>query len=242
MLLELIVALAVGLGVVLTAMGTLAFVQASATVHGDALLLQQRADIALHAIGQQLRQAGAVELVENTDGSVRFSTAFDGHAASGFAVQGENGSPGKPDTLSTSRQDDGEAHDCLGNRPDATARGIRMDSRFSVAGGSLRCLGAQTASGSQIIVDGVEDFQVLYGVRSTGSGGDQFRFVDADGLAGRWADVAAVQICLQLRGEHLHPQAASVRNCQGVDQAADGRLHRVAYATFSLRNIHPTGS
>lgn len=233
MLLELVVALAVGMGVVLTAMGTLAFVQASATIHGDALRLQQRADIALRTIGLQLRQAGAVDLVENSDGSVRFSTAFDGDA-----VQGENGGPGQPDTLSASYQDDGDAHDCLGNRPDAAAQGIRMDSRFSVANGSLRCLGAQVASGSQVIVDGVEDFQVLYGIRSIGPGGDQFQFMDADGVAGRWADVAAVRICLQLRSEGPHPLATGVRNCQGVDQAADGRLRRVAYATFSLRNTH----
>ncbi|KQP03089.1 PilW family protein [Pseudorhodoferax sp. Leaf265] len=241
MLLELVVALAVGMGVVLTAMGTLAFVQASAAVHGDALRLQQRADTALRTIGMQLRQAGAVDLVENTDGSVRFSTAFDGYATGGYAVQGENGRPGAPDALSASYQDNGEAHDCLGNRPDAAAQGIRIDSRFSVVNGSLRCLGAQAASGSQVIVDGVEDFQVLYGIRSAGSGGDQFRFVDADGVAGRWADVAVVQVCLQLRSEGPHPQATSVRDCQGVDQAADGRLHRVAYATFSLRNLHSTG-
>lgn len=241
MLLELVVALAVGMGVVLTAMGTLAFVQASASVHGDALRLQQRADIALRTIGLQLRQAGTIDLVENTDGTVRFSTAFDGHAAGGHAVHGENGRPGKPDTLSASHQDDGEARDCLGNRPDAAAQGIRMDSRFSVADGSLRCLGAHAATGSQAIVDGVEDFQVLYGIRSTGAGGDRFRFVDADGVAGQWADVAAVQVCLQLRSEGHHPQAAGVRNCQGMDQPADGRLRRVAYATFSLRNVQHTG-
>nr|WP_186329872.1 PilW family protein [Variovorax boronicumulans] len=241
MLLELIVALAVGMGVVLTAMGTLAFVQTSATIHGDALQLQQRADTALRTIGLQLRQSGAVELVQNTDGSVRFSTAFEGYATSGYPVQGEDGGPRKPDTLSASYQDDGEAHDCLGNRPDAATQGIRMDSRFFVANGSLRCLGAQVASGSQVIVDGVEDFQVVYGIRSTSSGGDQFQFVDANGVADRWADVSAVQVCLQLRSEGHHPQASGVRNCQGTDQAADGRLRRVAYATFHLRNIQSTG-
>lgn len=236
MLLELIVALALGMMVVLAALGTLAFVQASATVHGDALRLQQRADVAIHTIGMQLRQAGAIELEEIDAGMVRFSTAFDGHAGSGHAIRGENGQPGRPDTLSASRQDDGEARDCLGNRPDAQVQGVRMDSRFSVAGSSLRCLGAHAATGNQVIVDGVEDFQVLYGIRSPGPEGAQFRFVDADGVAERWNEVAAVQVCLQLRSENLHPQASSVRNCQGADQQADGRLRRVAYATFSVRN------
>jgi type IV pilus assembly protein PilW len=236
MLLELIVALALGMMVVLAALGTLAFVQASATVHGEALQLHQRVDIAVHHIGLQLRQAGSVELAENADGTVRFSTAFDGHAASGHAVYGENGRTGRPDILSVSHQDDGTSRDCLGNRPDSLAQGIRLDSRFSVTSGSLRCLGAHAATGSQVIVDGVEDFQVLYGMRSADAQGPQFRFVDADEVAGRWDDVAAVQVCLQVRSESRHPQAAGVRNCQGVEQAPDGWLRRVAHATFSLRN------
>lgn len=235
-LLELLVALTLGMMVVLAALGTLAFVQASATVHGDALRLQQRAELAIHTIGLQLRQAGAIELVEAGGGMVRFSTAFDGHAGSGHAVRGENGRAGRPDILSASHQDDGDARDCLGNRPDAGAQGVRLDSRFSVAEGSLRCLGAHAATGSQAIVDGVEDFQVLYGMRSMDAEGARFRFVDADGVAERWSEVAAVQICLQLSSEGRHPEAASVRNCQGSEQAVDGRLHLVIHATFSLRN------
>ncbi|WP_326536511.1 PilW family protein [Pseudorhodoferax sp.] len=237
MLLELIVALALGMMVVLAALGTLAFVQASATVHGDALRLQQRADLAIQVIGTQLRQAGAIELVETEGGMVRFSTAFDGHAGSGHAVRGENGRGARPDTLNASHQDDGEARDCLGNRPDAGAQGVRMDSRFSLAEGSLRCLGAHAATGSQVIVDGVEDFQVLYGMRSAPTEDGPFRFVDADGVGERWHEVGAVQVCLQLRSDGRHPEAAGVRNCQGADQAADGRLRRVAHATFSLRNM-----
>lgn len=235
MLLELIVALGCGMAVLLAALGTLAFVQASATVHGDALRLQQRADLAIHTIGLQLRRAGAIELEETPDGLVRFSTAFDGYAGGGHAVSGTNGSAGRPDTLRASHQDDGEERDCLGNRPDTAAQGRRVDSQFSLADGNLRCLGAHAATGSQAIVDGVEDFQVLYGLRSTDAAGPQFRYADADEVAGRWSDVAAVQICLQLRSENLHPQAPGVRNCQGAQQPADGRLRRITHATFSLR-------
>ncbi|HVR53438.1 MAG TPA: PilW family protein [Pseudorhodoferax sp.] len=235
MLLELIVALGCGMAVLLAALGTLAFVQASATVHGDALRLQQRADLAIHTMGQQLRRAGAIVLEETADGQVRFSTAFDGYAGGGHAVGGANGRPGRPDTLSASHQDDGEGRDCLGNRPDAAAQGRRIDSQFTLVDGNLRCLGAHAATGSQAIVDGVEDFQVLYGMRSASAAGPQFRYADADEVAGRWGDVAAVQVCLQLRSENLHPQAPSVRNCQGAQQPADGRLRRVTHATFNLR-------
>lgn len=235
MLVELVVALAVGMMVVLAALGTLAFVQASATLHGQALQLQQRLDIAIHHIGQQLRQAGSVELADNGDGTVRLRTTLEEHAASGYAVNGENGRAGRPDTLSASHQDDGTGRDCLGNRPDGQEQDIRLDSRFTVAGGSLRCLGTHAATGSQVIVDGVEDFQVLYGMRSNDAKDAMFQFVDADAAAGRWGEVAAVQVCLQVRSESRHPQSTSVRNCQGGEQPSDGLLRRVAHATFSLR-------
>lgn len=236
MLLELLVALVLGMMVVLAAFGTLAFVQASTTLHGDALRLQSRADVAMHTIGLQLRRAGAIELVEDATGQVRFSTLFDGHGGSGHIVRGENGRQGRPDTLSASHQDDGVARDCLGNRPDAAAQGVRIDSRFSVADGSLRCLGAHAGTGSQAIVDGVEDFQVAFGLRAAAALGATFRFKDADGVQGRWDEVGAVRVCLQLRSEARHPQAPGVRNCHGTQQAADGHLRRVSTATFTLRN------
>lgn len=235
MLLELLVALGCGMAVLLAALGTLAFVQASATAHGDALRLQQRADLAVQTIGQQLRRAGAIELEDTADGLVRFSTAFDGHAGSGLAVSGSDGHAGRPDTLRASHQDDGEERDCLGNRPDTAAKGRRIDSQFTLADGSLRCLGAHAATGSQAIVDGVEDFQVLYGMRSEDATGAQLRYADADAVAGRWHEVTAVQICLQLRSENRHPLAPGVRNCQGAQQPPDGHLRRVTHATFSLR-------
>lgn len=238
MLLELVVALALGMMVVLAALGTLAFVQASATLHGQALQLQQRLDIAIHHIGLQLRQAGSIELADNGNGTVRLRPTFDGHAASGHAVQGENGRADRPDTLSASYQDDGTGRDCLGNRSAGQDPDIRLDSRFTVADGSLRCLGAHAGTGSQVIVDGVEDFQVLYGIRSGDLQDGQFQFVDADIVAGRWSEVAAVQICLQVRSESHHPLSASVRNCQGREQPSDGRLRRVAHATFSLHSTH----
>lgn len=239
LLLELSVAMAIGLGVVLTALGTLAFIQTGATLHGDALQLQRRADLAMHTLGLQLRPAGSIQLVDNADGRARFSTAFDGYASSGQIVGGSNGRAGQPDTLTSSREDDGETRDCLGNRPDATALGLRIDSRFSVRDGQLRCLGAHAASGAQVIADGVEDFQVSYGLRRPGGSGLAFQFVDADAVGTRWPEVGAVRVCLQLHSEAQHPNAPSVRNCQNVQQPADGRLRQTVTATISLRNAAP---
>lgn len=236
MLLELLTGLAIGMMVTLAAIGTLAFVQASATVQNDAFLVQQRVDVALQTIGAQVRQAGAIELQASVNGTVRFSSAFNGHAGGGFPVLGEEGSAGAPDILRTSYQDDGDARDCLGNQPDAAQSGVRVDSRFALAKDALRCLGAHAASGNQVIVDGVEDFQVLYGVRAITATGPQFHFVDANAVAGRWGDVGAVRVCLQVRGDAHHPQAGSTPDCHGTAVASDGRLRRVTHATFNLPN------
>lgn len=235
MLLELVTALAIGMMVTLAALGTLAFVQTTAGLQGDAFRLQQRAETALSAIAAEVQQAGAIDLVETPNSAVRFSTAFDGYDGSGHAVQGVTVLQGRPDALAVSRQDDGEGRDCLGNRPDAARSGIRIDSRFTLTGDALRCMGSHAGAGSQVIVDGVEDFQVQYGLRGT-AGEPQFEFVDTAGVAGRWHAVAAVRVCVQLRGERRHPQASGVRNCRGQDVPADGRLRRVVMATLALRN------
>lgn len=235
-LVELVTALAVGMMVTVAAMGTLAFVQTTAGAQVDAVRLQQGIETALAAIGAEVQQAGAIDLVDTGDGAVRFSTAFDGYAGSGHTVQGTQGAPGRPDVLAVSRQDDGHTRDCLGNRPDASATGRRIDSRFMLSGDTLRCLGSHAATGSQVIASGIEDFQVLYGLRSAAAGSPSFQFVDADAAAGRWHEVAAVRVCLQVRGDGRHPQAGAVRDCHGRDLPADGRLRRVAHASFWLRN------
>ncbi len=222
--------------VTVAAMGTLAFVQTTARVQAAALQLQQSTDAALAAIGAEVQQAGTIELVDMGDGAVRLSTAFDGYAGSGQTIQGTQGAAGLPDTLAVSRQDDGQARDCLGNRPDASGLGKRMDSRFTLAGDTLRCLGSHAAAGSQAIASGIEDFQVLFGLRSNASGAPTYQFVDADAAAGRWHDVAAVRVCLQVRADGRHPQAGAVRNCHGQRLPADGYLRRVTHASFWLRN------
>lgn len=234
MLLEMLTGLLIGLMVTLAALGTLAFLQSSSAMQGEAFRLQQRVDIAMQAIGQQLRQAGAIELQTARNGAaVRFSSAFDGEA-----VRGEDGARGASDTLMISYQDRGDARDCLGNRPDAAQTGIRVDSRFSVATSMLRCLGAHRATGNQTIVDRVEDFQVAYGLRTATASGPQFQFVDAAAVGTDWSEVRAVRVCLQIASERnlQMPAADAQRDCQGRALGADGYMRRVAWATFSLRS------
>lgn len=236
-LIELMTGLVIGLMVALAALGTLVFLQTSAQVQGEAFRLQQRIDFAVQTIGVQLRQAGAIELQAAQNGAaVSFSNAFDGHGGSGFPVIGDDGARGAPDTLRTSHQDGLDTRDCLGNQPDASQAGIRVDSRFTLARGDLRCLGAHRNTGNQTIVDRMEDFQVRYGMRMPNQ---QFRYVDATEVGDRWHEVGAVSICLQAASESRHqvPTSPDRLDCQGRPLAADGYLRAVAHATFSLRNV-----
>lgn len=238
-ILELMTGLVIGMMVTVAALGSLAFVQLSASVKEESFRLQQRAAIALQVIGAQLRQAGAIELSQDTNASaVAFSNAFDGYAGGGYALSGEEGSGKTGDTLRVSRQDNGVARDCLGNRPDASQAGIRVDSRFYLASGELRCLGANTKSGSQAIIDRVEDFQVVYGMRAANAAGLMFRWIDAAEVGQRWPDVQAVRVCLQLLGERGSPTSApqTEPGCRGLNLPDDKQLRRVVRATFTLRN------
>ncbi|HOB32792.1 MAG TPA: PilW family protein, partial [Verrucomicrobiota bacterium] len=93
--------------------------------------------------------------------------------------------------LRVSHEDRADSRDCLGNRPDSQHVGVRVDSRFTVAAGDLRCLGANTQTGAQTVIDGVEDFQVHYGLRGGEGPGARWAYVDASAVGDRWADVRA---------------------------------------------------
>jgi type IV pilus assembly protein PilW len=238
-ILELMTGLVIGMMVTVAALGSLAFVQLSASVKEESFRLQQRAAVALQVIGAQLRQAGAIELTQAADASaVAFSNAFDGYDGSGYAMSGKEGNGKTGDALRVSRQDNGVARDCLGNRPEAAQAGIRVDSRFYLASGELRCLGANTKSGSQAIVDKVEDFQVVYGMRVTNAAGPMFRWIDAAAVGQRWTEVQAVRVCLQLLGERRSSTSApqAEPGCRGLNPPDDKQLRRVVRATFTLRN------
>lgn len=248
---ELMVGITIGLMVVIAALGSLAFTQTTSTVVGDSSRLQQKADAVFRNMGFHIAQASAINLVQSTNG-VTFSTDYTGinPATTGLAgqivsVHGVEGASNAPDTLRVSYQDnmlstDTAANqtkygvrDCLGNRPTSN---VRVDNAFYVAGNDLMCLGASAAV-AQSIADGVEDFQVMYGVQTVNAGANQYRFYDASQVTD-WTNIQAVAVCLQLTGDNKgNPQPGLVvTGCRGQTVANDGLLRRVYRRTFSVRN------
>lgn len=230
-LIEMMTGLVVGLLVTMTGLAMLALLQVNASIQSDAFVLQQRGDLALQAIGAQLRQAGAIELQPAGQAdAVRFSNAY-----STAAVSGDDGTT---DSLQVSHQYSQGARDCLGNEPDPEETGASVNSRFSVQSGQLRCMGSDAKAGNQVIADRVEDFQVRYGMRIASAVGPQFREEDAKSIGTRWSEVGVVRVCLQLAGD-LRRRVATLPeqvDCQGRVLPTDGHLRRVVHASFSLRN------
>lgn len=262
-LIELMIGITIGLLVVVAALGSLVFTHITATSVGDSARLQQKASAAFRAIGVQVRQAGGNEVMQNAGfDTVRYNPAFDGFNAmgAGFMVHGLEGASDAPDTLRVSYPDNPLARDCLGNRPAAPQVGIRVDNQFSVdtTTGRLMCLGADGSS--QAIVDGVEDFQVTYNVRtvtalSTGLAPPAVRVADTANYRQFTAATApfgltnpnptlpqlgwSVTVCLQLRGDITTDSPRGdigMVGCRGQAVAGDGRFRRIYRETFGLRS------
>jgi type IV pilus assembly protein PilW len=247
-LMELMVGITIGLLVVLAAIGSLVYTRVSSTTMVDATRLQQKADAAFRLINFQTLQAGAIELAATVDpATVNFSTAYTGFdptvtllPANVVSVNGTEGNgTTTQDVLRVSYQDNGAVRDCLGQATAALTANIRVDNVFTYVptnggGGNIICTGA-ASNVSQPILDGVEDFQVTYGV-ATAAG---FRFFTANNITD-WTNIQTVNICLQLRGDtqgNPQPGMAPIVGC--VPPATivnDGRLRRVFNRTFSLRN------
>jgi type IV pilus assembly protein PilW len=258
-LIELMVGITVGLLVVLAAVGTLMFTSVSSSATSDVTRLQQKTEIFFRTLRFQLEQAGAMTIEAPTStNEVQFSSSYMGLPASdgsvhatGLAsntftsVHGTNGSGPGTDILRVSYQDDGNGRDCLGNTPPSTDTNVRILNTYSVNSTSneLLCEGGQTTAGPQAIIDGVEDFQVLYGIKNYPNdtlltpSTYTYQFLRADQVT-QWELVSTVSICIQLRGDNTnHPTVGTLPlGCNGAPMANDSRLHRAYTRTFSLRN------
>ena len=195
---------------------------------------------ALEMIGRSVRQAGFADLSSAQSSS---KTSF-----TGTPVTGTNGAAGAPDVLTLQR--DGAIGDrgCLGTAVAATGNIIQESFNLNTATDELRCdeqiavAPGAVANGTAIISD-VEDFQVLYGLDTTGD--ESVNQFSAAPAAADWPKVISVRVCLQLRSSEVGAVTGSQTflNCAGALTGAgttstinDRRLHRVFMATYNLRN------
>ena len=139
--------------------------------------------------------------------------------------------------------------DCLGNafpkmHDAATGDDYWLnDSKFYVADGSLHCHGPGNAAGAAV-VQNVETLQVKYGIAAA-PGDGQAVYYDVAPHAGSalWANVVAVNLCVQVRSAAKVLDKASGAtlgtwiDCRGTQRTStDGYMRRTFTTTIVLQN------
>ena len=255
-LVELMVAIVIGLLVVGVAVaGLMASRGVSGTV-SDATQLQQQASYAFRVLGQQIRQAGSMKLNLDTERTSGSTAPLSAAAKVGFEVgytqwdqiiSGIDAPNSTQFALTVGYQNYGEQQvdgttasllrDCLGQGGTPTGGSYpRIINRFAVRDGALVCNGA--TGSTQPIIRNVNDFRVQYYVQSDAAGGaPKLKKVNAADVT-QWAEVVAVEVCLDLVGDRAVdlPADSTYRNCAETDVSYGGRIHQVFRNVFQLRS------
>lgn len=262
-LIELMVGIAIGLLVIAVALGALMASRGITGTVSEATTLQQQAGYAFRVIGQQIRQAGSLELNLNPSivltpasganpamGPVAFdapdpagvrppfsraSSTLKGDATPSFSVGYQNY------TESTTAASTPVAllRDCLGQNK--VTSGIPdnpvLTSAFkrNAALNELVCNGTGGDSGEQAIIGNVTDLQMRYIQQAAGTTNLQY-ISDASTIT-NWGSVYAVEVCLELTGTEPIPDgSATYTNCSGNATAYGGRLKMVFRNVYQLRS------
>lgn len=241
-LVELMIAMTIGL-ILLLVVGTV-FTSSRQVfrIQEDNARIQESGRFAMEVLGRSIKQAGLAE--------IPFTGLKIGFA--GTVITGTDGTASAPlaaDTLAV--QYDGAIgdRDCEDGDVDAAeylAGNNVIQNHFNLdsVNAQLRCAGiigaAPVAPGPGpagiVLLGNVEDFQVLYGIDSTGDQSvNQYVSLPAD-----WNQVVTTRVCILIRSDQTNivPAGGNYLNCNGAAVAvpADRRLRRAFTATFNLRN------
>jgi type IV pilus assembly protein PilW len=183
----------------------------------DVSRIQESGRNALELMGHAIRQAGS-----RNDANSAFS---------GTALSGTDGASNAPDTITVQyeSQPGGEA-DCAGTTVASGLMTYAFAINRAVNPPVLTCNGT-------VVVDGIEDLQVSYGIDANRDG--NVEFYTAAPTAAQFPQVSAVRVNILVRG--LQPNVAvggtQTYSFNGANvTATDGFLRRVFTATYTVRN------
>lgn len=244
-LLELVIAVALGLVVVTGAVVAYRAQYQAFVVASDAARIHEAGMNALTLVGEQIQSAGYVpaDMPQDLGGPAIFGCAGGRPGGPDDAVVCaalSGGSDGLAvryvgDLASTWPSSAGQATDCLGQAVGA-ASAIVVNRYHAKASGStgepeLYCEGSGRVGTAQPLVEGVESLRVRYWL----AGATQP--VNASAVAGdQWPAVSAVDVCVQVRGASF-PRKVAYVDCDGVSKTAtDGRARQTFWRHVALRN------
>lgn len=230
-LIELMVGLAIGLGVVLAATVAFQSQRQSWLLMQGMHALHHNANAAFDHMQTSAQSANAMALQGASNGTVaqlvmptndwglaEGNTRGDAFALSHFGVL--------------------DGYDCQGNhvgKPTLIRDSYQVNSKQE-----LTCKDTQSAGSTyQAIAEGVEDFQLLYAERSqsqTSSAAAQWQWKNADQLVST-AQVMAIEICLRMVSTTVtNVPATELKGCQGESVLSDGKLRRVFRRVVAIRS------
>ncbi len=168
-------------------------------------MLQENSRFSMDMIGRYLRLAGYRDASPNTL-EEDFPTSINGtlmaSVPAGRVINGVNGSSGTPDSITIRYLGSvlGTSDNCLGS---TLVAGQVTNVRFFIQNKKLICkaeiLDVNTgavvsAAAEEILADGVDDMQILYGLDDDNNGSAN-RYRDASGVTD-WQDVVSVRVVL----------------------------------------------
>ncbi len=254
-LIELLIALAIGLMVVAVALGALLVSRGVSGTVSEASQIQQQGAYALRVIGHQLRQAGSVRLnlaiarpadtasapqTFHALDEVAFENVFDrsqGGLASSTQYPLQVAYQNYTEQVVAGGAAQSLLRDCRGRAPSDTEilSAFRLHKAEGALSGDLQCAGSGE-SAAQPLIGNVADFQVRYLLQGGAAGAQAIRRVDAAGVGADWPAVVAVEVCLELVGdERIDTASATYLNCEQVSNAMGDRMRLVFRNTFQLR-------
>jgi len=216
--------------VVLAALSAWGFAQQNHALAQEGLQQSQQMSWVWRSLGQHIRQAGAAQASQSTDGPIALSTPVDIWAAT-------DGAGTQADSLTTAHLRSLEGRDCQGN---SKGGGSTIRNRFTVNSKSeLTCLDeANPSTSAQALAEGIEDMQLRYAHSTLGGDGlTQVQWVPAQaGLSP--SQVLAVEVCIRRTGAPISKaMPTAVKGCRGESLPSDGRVRWVQRQVFAWRQV-----
>ncbi|AJX31287.1 type IV pillus assembly protein [Burkholderia oklahomensis] len=246
-LIEVMIAMALGLLILLAAISLYRVQRAAYSAAADAARLRDAAQASLALIAQQIQIAGFVPLDAHDAPPAPGLFGCTAGRPVGAGVQLAcdplaSGSDGLVvryvgDGVSTWLTTSGQVTDCLGQGVGAADAQPLIVNRFyarvsaSTGEPELYCEGSGRPGIAQPLVEGVERVRLRYRLHGT------VQWIEASALsASDWASVAAVSVCVQVRGMRTGRPVRYV-DCEGrMTSAADTRARLALRRYVAVRN------
>ena len=258
-LIELMVGISIGLLTVSVALGALMASRGISSTVSEVSQMQQQAAYAFRVIGQQLRQAGSVELnlaYNKTDEQKKAEppsplerVAFEANNNRKDKTIKGNDSPGANEfRLELSYQNYKEPNfagsepesffrNCLGEGADPGTNPLIENKFTQNTKNELVCQGS--GNKAQAIIKNVSDFKVTYLTQDKTINPTEptIKKATAANVGSEWRSVFGVQICLELTGEEtINTADDEYIDCSGTKKSRGNKLRMVFRNTYQLRS------